>query len=315
MPLAASRPSHPKRQGLPSDALQLGYPLHPAPVIDRPMAATPDRTQEAIAAMWTNELGGTLMARLLDELHGSKTPLEEEAALYEASKQKFLTAGKTALEHRLWRQKNLKLLRLRYLEHLTWQINPDHPRYKNEEEDELAENWPRLHEPKITLEELDTEVTDWHLLKGMDTAFGFAEELESTAKASSTVEKSIKESSDAWMLIDEEELEGEEMTAEQVRLMIQSQQNIKSQSIKDRLEEAQSNASKFSRANGDHLPVRIHRKSEELLHWFAMTKLGRPGRPPKGGSIDNYTGSWYKLIKGSPFGEAASQPSDEHQQE
>jgi hypothetical protein len=278
------------------------------------MEAPSDDVLMAAASSWANELGGPLMTRLLDELHGNRAPLEEEAALYEASKQKFLAAGKTALEHRIWRQKNLKLLRLRYLEHLTWKINQDHPRYKNEEEDALAGNWPRLHEPEITLEELDTEVTDWYLQKGMDTAFGFAEELKSTAKATSTVEKQIRESPDAWRFIDEEELEGKGMTAEQVRLMIQSQQKIKSESLRDRLEEAQSKASEFSRANGNHLPVRIHRKSEDLLYWFAMTRLGKRGRPPKSESIDNYTGSWYKLIKGSPFCDTASQPSDEHQQ-
>lgn len=306
------------------------------------MEAPSDDTHKAIAALWANELGGPLMARLLGELHGSKTPLEEEPALFEASKQKFLAAGKTTAEHRIWRQQELKTLRLRHLEHLTWQINQDHPRYKDTGEDELAESWPQLLQPGITLEELDAEVTDWYLQKGMHGISGLPEEKESTAlqidtaartqpasayegsgaikniwtraKPQRTFEKDIKEPPETWRFIDAEDLEGEEMTAEEVRKTIQGKLGFNKASIKDRLEEAQSKASEFSRTNGSRLPVRIHKESEYLLQWFAVTKIGKRGRPPKNGKIDDYTGSLYRLIKGSPFSEEKGPFSDEDQQ-
>ena len=315
-------------------------------------------TQKAIAAMWANELGGPLMARLRDELYGSQKPLLEEPELFEASKQKFLAAGKTAIEHKLWRQRDLKLLRLTYLEHLTWNINRDHPRYANERDENEPESlrtggFPTLNKPRITLGELDAEATIWHLQKEKDTLFKLPEGCRSTALPSdsasvaymkwelriSTSEsttsreptcreesipsKTLEERTKSWRLINQEDLEEERLTAEQVRKMIQDKFNVKNQSkrdsIKESLYDAQTSASSFLRNNKTSCPIRLHKDSPYLLQWFAMTKLGRRGRPSKGVDIDGYSGSLYGLIKGSPFnssteGQQPAQTSDELQQ-
>jgi hypothetical protein len=315
-------------------------------------------TQKAIAAMWANELGGPLMARLRDELYGSQKPLLEEPELFEASKQKFLAAGKTAIEHKLWRQRDLKLLRLTYLEHLTWNINRDHPRYANERDENEPESlrtggFPTLNKPRITLGELDAEATSWHLEKEKNTLFKLPEGCNSTALPSdsasvaymkwelriSTSEsttsreptcreesipsKTLEERTKSWRLINQEDLEEERLTAEQVRKMIQDKFNVKNQSkrdsIKESLSDAQTSASSFLRNNKTSCPIRLHKDSPYLLQWFAITKLGRRGRPSKGVGIDGHSGSLYGLIKGSPFNSSAedqqpAQTSDELQQ-
>jgi hypothetical protein len=339
--LATGRPSHPERQRLPSDDLQLEWPLLTEAVIDRPMAATPDEIQEAVARMWANELGGPLMEKLLDELHGSKTPLQEEPVLFKASEEKFLAAGKTKLEHECWRQQELKPLRIKFLEYQTWMHNREHPRYANEEDENFqAGGWPPLYIPGTTIEELDTNVTDWYLKKEKDTLFKLPEGAKSDAlpsepasitymkwenrmgmskleinKASrtsgqNTVKKPQEELSGKWRLINSEDLEGEELTAEQVRKMIIDLLGLKGVAkqkvVKDLLEEAQSSASKFSRDNEDIFPVRLHKESEYLLEWFAMTKRGAVGRPSRVGEIANYTGSLYRLIQKSPFAKAST---------
>lgn len=315
-------------------------------------------TQKTIATKWADELGGPLMARLRDELYGSLKPLLEEPELFEASKQKFLAAGKTALEHRLWRQRDLKLLRLTYLEHLTWNINRDHPRNANERDENEPESvraggLPTLNKPRITLGELDAEATSWHLAKEKSTLFELPEGCDSTALPSdsasvaymkwelrisaseSTISreptrreesipsKTLEECDKSWRLVNEEDLEEERLTAEQVCKMIQDQFSVKNKSkkdaIKESLNDAQANASLFSRNNETSCPIRLHKDSPYLLQWFAMTKLGRRGRPSKGVDIDIYSGSVYRLIKGSPFNSSAEaqQPdltSDELQQ-
>ena len=315
-------------------------------------------TQKAITTLWADELGGPLMARLRDELYGSQKPLLEEPDLFEASKQKFLAAGKTALEHRLWRQRDLKLLRLTYLEHLTWNINRDHPRYANERDENEPESlrtggFPTLNKPRITLGELDAEATSWHLEKEKNTLFKLPEGCNSTALPSDSASvaymkwelrisasesttsreptcreesipsKTLKECDKSWWLVNEEDLEEERLTAEQVCQIIQDQLNVKNQSKKDSikgsLNDAQTSASSFLRDNKTSCPIRLHKDSPYLLHWFAMTKLGRRGRPSKGVDIDGYSGSLYGLIKGSPFnssaeGQQPAQTSDELQQ-
>ena len=315
-------------------------------------------SQKAIAAMWANELGGPLMARLRDELYGSQKPLLEEPELFEASKQKFLAAGKTAIEHKLWRQRDLKLLRLTYLEHLTWNINRDHPRYANERDENEPESlrtggFPTLNKPRITLGELDAEATSWHLEKEKNTLFKLPEGCNSTALPSdsasvaymkwelriSTSEsttsreptcreesipsKTLEERTKSWRLINQEDLEEERLTAEQVCQIIQDQLNVKNQSkkdsIKESLNDAQTSASSFLRDNKTNCPIRLHKDSPYLLQWFAITKLGRRGRPSKGVGIDGHSGSLYGLIKGSPFNSSAedqqpAQTSDELQQ-
>ena len=315
-------------------------------------------TQKAITTMWAEELGGPLMARLRDELYGSQKPLLEEPELFEASKQKFLAAGKTALEHRLWRQRDLKLLRLTYLEHLTWNINRDHPRYANERDENEPESlrsggFPTLNKPRITLGELDAEVTSWHLRKEKNTLFKLPEGSNSTALPSDSASvaymkwelrisasesttsreptcreesipsKTLEECDKSWRLVNEEDLEEERLTAEQVCQMIQDQLDVKTKSkkdaIKESLNDAQTTASLFSRNNETSCPIRLHKDSPYLLQWFAMTKLGRRGRPSKGVDIDGYSGSLYGLIKGSPFngsaeGQKPEVASDEPQQ-
>ena len=140
-----------------------------------------DSTTDAIAQMWCNQLGGSLYYKLILELYTDPASLPEERLLFKASLRKFLGFGKTKIEHRDWRQNELKLLRLAYLRNLTWSINRNRPMFKNIEDsevdaDELETSLP-LNEPDITLEELDAKVTDWYLLTEKETSFELPEEI------------------------------------------------------------------------------------------------------------------------------------------
>jgi len=150
------------------------------------MERHPDEAETALAAMWANELGGRLVAKLLDELYGSEKPLREEPDLSEASEQKFVAFGKTKLEHRAWRQREVKLLRFTQLQYLTWSINQDHPRFATNTTDEdepeyLPIGTKPIREPDIKLQELDAEITDWYLQKEKETTFEVPAEIKASA--------------------------------------------------------------------------------------------------------------------------------------
>jgi hypothetical protein len=140
-----------------------------------------DSMANAIVKMWANQLGGKLYSKLILELCTDPASLPEERLLFKASLRKFLEFGKTKIEHRDWRQNELKLLRLAYLRNLTWSINSNHPMLRNiansEVDADKLETSPPLYEPNITLEELDAKVTDWYLLTEKETSFELPEEI------------------------------------------------------------------------------------------------------------------------------------------
>jgi hypothetical protein len=219
------------------------------------MERHPNEAETALAAMWANELGGRLMAKLLDELYGSKKPLREEPDLFEASEQKFVAFGKTKLEHRAWRQREVKLLRFTQLEYLTWSINQDHPRFTTDATDEgepeyLPIGTKPIREPDITLQELDAEITEWYLQKEKETTFEVPAEIKASAlrhepdsvtymrwmyafprsdeapkpktidKVESDKQKEAIGGEEEWRFISADDLEGENLNDEQASALI-----------------------------------------------------------------------------------------------
>lgn len=298
------------------------------------MGSAPDEVSKAVLEMWFQELGGKLKARLLDELYGSKEPLPEEPELFEASKQKFLAAGKTAIEHRVWRQSELKRLRLAYLEHLTWNLNREHPYFSTEEDiDELDAVLPTgqqpIREPNISLYELDEEVTDWYLQKEAKTSSTMPEEIKTATPSNepapladtrgthgapepvtSATTPSNDNSSpihhdsgkDSWRFINNEDLEGEEMDANAVCKIIHKllltegggKTKHTHDSIKKSLKSAQCDASAASKRHNNRMPVRLRGESAYYFELFAMITIAPRGRLKKG-----ERGTLYKSIKAS----------------
>jgi hypothetical protein len=314
------------------------------------MERHPDEAETALAAMWANELGGRLNAKLLDELYGSKKPLREEPDLFEASEQKFVAFGKTKLEHRAWRQREVKLLRFTQLHYLTWSINQDHPRFATDATDEdepeyLPIGQEPIREPDITLQELDAEVTEWYLQKERETSFEVPTEIKNEAhshepksvtymrwkqqslqseaqpKPDISEEQGVEiqraeiAENEEWRFLSEENLEGDKLSAIEVSSIIHQwllKQGKGSTihtlaKIKNALAQAQYDASSASRNCEGRLPVRLRKFSGYYFDCFAMTEIGKRGRPQKGDH-----GSTYKLIKDSdPTSDPTKPTSDQ----
>lgn len=287
--------------------------------------------------MWTNQLGGKLYYRLLHDLNDDHGTLTEETVLFKASQKKFFKFGKTELEHRIWRQRELKLLRLTYLRHLTWNVNREHPMFATDEalgkDADQPETSLPLNEPNITLEELDKEVTDWYLRSESATSFKVPEDIKA-AKTSGqpdsvifmnwkyqTTEAETKKRKDpqkseyatgctgtspepeAWRIVKEEELEGQELDGNEVSNIIyewllalgggNTRHNTKT--ITNAIQEAQVDSSDATRNKGFNLPIRLRKHSSYYLDSFAITSIAPRGRPSEGAK----RGSTYKLIRGS----------------
>lgn len=307
-----------------------------------------------VAKMWTQELGGVLKVRLIDELYGSKQALHEEPYLFEASKQKFLVAGKTELEHRVWRQREVKLLRLVLLEQLIREVNNStcNQGWGIDPEDAQAAVQGATHfkEPQITLVELDAEVTEWYLHNGRETSFKVPGEVQSSnplnepasvsymkwiycrlnasedaaLAAQNKTANAIQDThKDEWRFLHFDDLEGDVMNDEEVSMKVHEwlleagagMTKHTPESIKKTVKSAQSEASEASKNNGNRLPVRLRKDSDYYLDRFAMTEIAPVGRPKKGESS-----SKYRLVKASMWGndgtiEHPHQASDEPQQE
>jgi hypothetical protein len=277
-----------------------------------------------VTKAWANELGGRLMAALIDELYGSRQPLRLEPTLFEASKQQFLAHGKTELEHRLWRQNKLKQLRLNYLQELTRQANPGHPRYA-EDYDEYAQinqlPMPPVVEPEISLEELDAEVTDWYLKRSQEelpiplarkaateTPETSREKIEAQNDENTENPRQSKAIKKHWRLLHAEDLEGEEYNDDQLSELIyqrllqegEGKTSHTAAGIKNSIKKAQNEASSISKSNGNWLPVRLRRDSNYFFDEFAMVKVTPQGRPKQGEGS-----SKYKSIKASALNEGS----------
>jgi hypothetical protein len=294
-------------------------------------------TEMWVIKAWANELGGQLMAALIDELYGSKQPLSLEPTLFEASKQQFLAHGKTELEHRLWRQKELKQLRFNYLHELTRQANPGHPRYA-EDNDEYAQinqlPTPPIVEPKISLEELDAEVTDWYLKRSqkklpIPLARKPSTETPETSKEQEQNNKytenprHIGTMKKNWRLLRAEDLEGEEYNDDQLSELIHQRllQEGKGKTshttagIKNSIKKAQNEASKFSNSNGKWLPVRLRKESNYFFDEFAIVKIAPQSRPKKGEGSSKYRSIKASLLNAGPKGQDKQPVFDEPPQE
>ena len=296
-----------------------------------------------VARAWANELGGRLLAALLDELYGSKKPTSLEPMLYKASEKKFIAYGKTKAEHRAWRTRELKELRIFYLQDLTRKINIEHPAfttYTNESTEIPECGMPPINEPNISLKDLDSDITDWYLQTEKETSFsipaGAASEQRNLPKSIAymkwqlalkntnqhAAQKSFtqeeiqltdcqsKESKD-WRFLNEDDVEGEEMDEKQVskqvrRWMLHAAKGGSAKEIEEiipAIRSAQNEATKESKGHGNRTPVRLRKSSGYYLDQFALVKSAQQGRPRRGEG-----GSKYKLIKASVLGSEAHRP-------
>jgi len=308
-----------------------------------------------VARAWANELGGRLIAALNDELYGSKKPTSLEPMLHKASEEKFIAHGKTKAEHRAWRLRELKELRIFYLKVLTWKINTEHPAFTtnyNEITEVLECGIPPLTEPEISLEDLDSDITDWYLETERETSFSIPGRTASDrrdlpksiaymkwqlsmedAKPNAIQEQLAQEvisltthlsqASTNWRFLNEDDVEGEELDEKQVseqvhRWMLHAAKGGQAKGIDEiipAVKSAQNEATKESKRYGNRIPVRLRKSSGYYLDQFALVMSAGKGRPPKGGG-----GSKYKLIKASVLGSEAHRPvldlpSDEPPQE
>jgi len=125
-----------------------------------------------LAKAWGNECGGSLYAEIAYELEAKNKQIElpRNKILFEATEKKFVTAGESILVHDTWRARELLLLCQYYLRSLTRELNPGHPDFREEiEEDndlyteEDLSRRPSLIEPNITRRDLEERIANWYL--------------------------------------------------------------------------------------------------------------------------------------------------------
>ena len=260
-----------------------------------------------------NQLGGFLVAQYISELYRSpETRVKQDPDhLFQKTKEVFLNSGLDELEHLQFRETKLKKLCLDKLWEMARELNPSHPRFQPEPDPDTENyDWsePPLIEPQISRERLEEEVASWYVRSRLETRKKRAEPLHKTKaesinlpagsrhdvnadasrhqrpahkrnlKATNTLKK------EHWRLIQESELEGPELDAEQICKEIHASLESKgithetTQSIRESLSQAQQKASRAHKNEKIALPLRLRKSSSLLFDRYALTKIGTPGR-------------------------------------
>lgn len=263
---------------------------------------------------WTNQLGGFLITQIMHEINRDPwISLEPEPNhLFQKTKKIFLDAGLNEQEHLQFRECKLKNLCLQNLWEMTKELNPNHPRFQPEPDEDtnsyefdLAE--PELVEPLVSREKLEAEIASWYARKKVQankrtrqhypqTTAGNNKLLSSkqsefqaseyTSKSNHEINLQVSSCREEknWRIIQNSELEGPELDTKQLCVEIESK--LKSlgnspesfESLHKSISNAQQKASRVHKKENANLPLRLANDSTLLIHNYALTSIGNKGR-------------------------------------
>ena len=252
--------------------------------------------REAIAKAWINECGGSLYYEIAQEIEelskGNK--VETDPELFEKTRRVFQEAGKSDLEHLMWREKEMRTACLVEEMRIFREINPDHERY--DENDMLIPRARPNKEPTISRSQLETAVAKDYVAHGTE----YIDVLEQTeqnnarpqpqdaCKASQNQAKSRKNNLPP---ITYDDLVGEELTAKEVISWIRGVQPEIDKEDVDPMKRLSDYACRASRGQPKGQltePLRLQKGKDSRWSQIALIHKGDSG--PGGGNK-------YKLVR------------------
>lgn len=247
--------------------------------------------REAIAKAWINECGGSLYYEIAQEIEelskGNK--VETDPELFEKTRRVFQEAGKSDLEHLMWREKEMRTACLVEEMRIFREINPDYERY--DENDMLIPRARPNKEPTISRSQLETAVAKDYVAHGTE----YIDVLEQTeqnnarpqpqdaCKASQNQAKSRKNNLPP---ITYDDLVGEELTTKEVIDWLKSEKPHIYKELSDpiqRLRDCARRASSGKPKGQMTEPIRLQTRKGSTWSDIALIHKGKSG--PGGGNI------------------------------